>query len=302
MSEEDKDEGSRESEADFLSYLWRHKWLAVFLFLVPVILAAVITLLLPTTYSTGALYRINKLPEIDEKSIEYLGREETRVLLDSNELLDDAIEKLEPETRKEFDNKSDQEVVHWIKEHLEPEVSEGNDVVSVRLNGAIKPGGLKAVLERILGSLKTRAIKLFRERRDRKLDVLRVHIETLKKDLATLDGKISAIREIGREQPALQAGEQNGALRGLLLRNEFESIRGQINELKKEKSSLEVTKKSINTVVPGDFQPVRVISEPYKPEVPTGPDWKLNLALGILAGLFLAVFGISFMRYVGIKN
>lgn len=304
MNNEGEEEGTEQQfrEKDFISYAWNRKWLVIFFFVLPVILSIIITLLMPTSYDTEAIFQIKKLPEVDEERIDFIKQEELRVLVDSNELLSSSVENLEPEIRNEFEWKNDRELVHWIKDNLETEAASSKGTIRVILDGATRPEVLAAVLEEVLGRLKITASSLFEERVTKRREVLQVKLDILENELDSLVKSADDLKGIGREEPNLKAGEQDGSLRGLILKGEFKSINDQISELRRERNEVEIKNQSLKKVAPADFQPLRILSEPYIPEVPTGPKWKLNLALGVLAGLFLMVFGISFIRYVAIKN
>jgi len=302
MSKEEKDKVQALGREDFISFAWSRKWSVLLLFLAPVVLSIVVTLFMPTSYNTETIVQIKSLPEIDEESIDYISQKEVRIMVGSSELLGGAIKALEPKYRDEFSGKNDQEVVHWVKDNLETEATESEDTLELTLGGPTEPETLKAVLDNIVGRLKIRTRDLFSGRKEKKLNILQVKLDTLEDEIDSLRNNADDLKDISIREPTLKAGEQDGSLRGLILKSEFKSIRDQMGELQGKRDKAKIKKRSLTKIAPTDFQPLRVLSKPYVPEVPAGPDWKLNLALGVLAGLLFALFGVSFVRYLGIQN
>jgi len=229
-------------------------------FIAAVLVAALLSFIMPNEYESEALYRLRTPPSIEGVQIRMPSLQSSMILLTSEDLLMKTVKELKLTERKEFANTSELGVVRWLKGSIKIENLKDTDFLRIKLRAALTPELLQQILEKHLSifgeKLKEDLVKDINESvglikrteevftkqkealiteadniiRERKGVLERQRNETLK-----------AIAEITSRQQSLklQVGEQLAVLEGIILRRMFEALNDQLHAIEADLNRLE---------------------------------------------------------------
>lgn len=278
---------------DYLRVIWEKKWIILTTFLIAVGAALLFSFRMPSRYQTDALYMVKEAPKIEGVQLKIPSPQETIQILRSNQLLKETTKKLKLTAIERFKGAGLQKIVTQLGEDLRTEQPEGTNLVRLKLTGAYSPSLIEQILDQHLLVLKSDLHTRVEE--DVKGEISRINATqtALKSQLDELIKEREKI-ESGEDNLKLMAGEQEATLKGIILREKFINLNSRVSSLQKRLDNLALTKVAVSKLFGQSWSPLDILSRPYAPEVPTGPKWKLNLAiagvLGLIGGLMLAFF------------
>lgn len=330
---------------DYFRVMWWGKWIIIGVFLVAVAAALFISLRTPCQYETQAVVRLNPLPDIAGTTLQAPSSQMLLVTLTSDELAARTVEEAGLAKENAFQGLSQAELIAWLKGHIQGSILEGTSLVKLTLSGPQDPQLLRKILTthiQVLGQWGAEDVSTQAKHEITGISTEEGVLTTQRGSLVQeIEGKIADSVSIlhgqrdyllkqldaitgDKQNLQLPAGEQNGTLQGIILRNQFDALntrlqvveqkldelkmkgrqefpalRSRILDLDRQIQTLEIAaQETRRTLLSGYWQGLDVVSGPSQPLTPIGSHRKVTVAVAGVLGLFVGILLAFFVHYL----
>lgn len=246
---------------DYFRVMWRKKWIILGVFLAAVVVALLFSFRMPSRYEAEALVRLNDLPQIARIQVQSPSPQIALVILSSRDLLIRTATEAKLTEEEPFQDLSQEQLVEWLRNHLEASIPEKTSLIEVKVAAALDPQLLEKILNQHLVVLEeqlqedlgydakqeiARLISeeaVLKEQRNRLIQEVEEKLTErkaiLERQRSELIQKLNAIEQ-SKGKLGLQAGEQNATLEGIILREQFIALNMRLQRVEQELDQLEL--------------------------------------------------------------
>lgn len=270
---------------DYINVITKEKLLILVVFLVAVISAGVFSFSQPDEYETTATIYIKNLPLEEDFRQEYNSIEVVMRFLSSEYMLRQTVSAAELHKIEPFVNSPDPTTgaVNWLKGNMK--VEDGAGMITLRIKGTLEPGVLKSTLDTHVDVFIRESNSHLAEDVQSERGIIKEKRELLKSQKTEI---VKSLSEINFDNPSERAVMLE---RFVALSSGLDSINTQLNDLDLYETNLE-------TVSSPDYKWIKVLSPPFEPNVPVGPQRLLNVVIAGILGLFVGIFAAFFKNYM----
>ena len=271
---------------DYINVIKKEKLLILAVFLAAVISAGVFSFSQPDEYEATATLYIKNLPLGEDFQQQYNSLDVTMSFLSSEYMLRQTASAAELHKIEPFVNSANptEAAVGWLKGSIKIEDS-GGSMITLQIKGTLEPGVLKSILD-------THIDVFIRESNSRLAEDVQAELLTIKEKRELLESQktetVKSLSEINLDNPSERA----------VMMERFIGLTSQLTSTENQLNNLDLYEKNLEIVISPDYEWIKILSPPYEPNVPVGPQRLLNIIIAGVLGLFVGVFVAFFRNYM----
>lgn len=271
---------------DYINVIKKEKLLILAVFLVAVISAGVFSFSQPDEYEATAILYIKNLSLGEDFQQQYNSPDVTMSFLSSEYMLRQTASAAELHKIEPFANSANptEAAVGWLKGGIKIEDS-GGSMITLRIKGTLEPGVLKSILD-------THIEVFIRESNSRLAEDVQAELRATKEKRELYESQktetVKSLSEINLDNPSERT----------VMMERFIGLTSRLTTIEEQLNELVLYEKNLEIVTSPDYEWIKILSPPFEPNVPVGPQRLLNMVIAGVLGLFVGVFAAFFRNYM----